>query len=102
METLRFEVAGLLLLLSFRLPELTAKSEYSKEPTMKINIKKIPDDLQVDVDTYYAAHNFIEPEVNKNIWTFDRTMLPGQGLSFLFRNRPLISDQTAISPKETK
>jgi hypothetical protein len=84
------------------MPELTAKSEFSKEPTMKINIKKIPDDLQVDVDTYYAAHNFIKPEVNKNFWTFDRTMLPGQGLSFLFRNRPLISGQTAVSAKETK
>jgi hypothetical protein len=84
------------------MPELTAKSEVSKEPTIKINIKKTPDDLQVDVDTYYAAHNFTKPEVNKNVWTFDRTMLPGQGLSFLFRNRPLISGQTAISPKETK
>jgi hypothetical protein len=62
--------------------ELTANEKGSTAPAVNITIK-LPPDLDADVRTYYAAHEFRRvPGINR--WTFTGTMLPGQGVDLLF------------------
>ncbi len=69
------------------MPELAGKLEHSGDPTVRLAITEIPDDIEADVTTYYEPHGFTKPDVKTNTWTFAGILLPGQGLNILFRTR---------------
>ena len=66
--------------------ELTANDPQSGTPTVEITMQ-LPSDLEANVETYYAAHQF-ERDGQKNRWTFNGIMLPGQGVDMLFSLAP--------------
>jgi hypothetical protein len=69
-------------------PELTVPEEQGTEPTIRVTINELPDDLEPDVTTYYGTqHDFVRPDPTKNVWIFKKTLLPGQGLTVVFRSR---------------
>ncbi len=67
--------------------ELTARGERSSEPTVKIAVTQLPSDIEADIVTFYAPHGFTKPDSAKNVWVFDKTLLPGQGLNVVFKVR---------------
>lgn len=67
--------------------ELTSRTEGSTQPTVKISIAQLPSDLEAEVVTFYAPHGFTRPDPAKNVWVFDKTLLPGQGLNLVFKVR---------------
>jgi hypothetical protein len=74
------------------LPELTVRDD-GNTPTVTVEISEIPPDLAAEVTTYHAQHDFTKPDPKKNVWTFDGTLLAGQG--FVITLRPRASGTSA-------
>ena len=76
--------------------ELTAKDEKVNSPTVTVNIQTLPPDLGAEVQTFYAPHNFVQV-TGTNVWQFKETLLPGQGLTVVFKpiSAPTLTQATA-------
>ncbi len=79
------------------MPELAARLDNSQDPTITVTISQIPYDLDVRLNTYYAAHNFEQPDKNKNFWTYANIVLPGQGFSVILQPKSQSSNRLAAS-----
>lgn len=79
------------------MPELAARLDDSQDPTIKVTISEIPYDLDVSLNTYYAAHNFEQPDKSKNVWIYEKIVLPGQGFTVIVQPKSQSSARIAAS-----
>jgi hypothetical protein len=79
------------------LPELTANSNESQGPTIKITISEVPPYIDTEINTYYAPHAFTQPDKSRNVWVYDEIMLPGQGFTLIVKPRFPPTDESSIS-----
>jgi hypothetical protein len=79
------------------MPELAASLDNSPDPTIRVTISEVPYDLDVSLNTYYAAHSFKQPDKSKNFWTYEKIVLPGQGFSVIVQPKSQSSVGLAAS-----
>ena len=79
------------------MPELAARPSDSQEPTIKVTISEVPYDLDVSLNTYYAAHSFKQPDKSKNYWIYEKIVLPGQGFTLIVQPKSQSNGKLAAS-----
>ncbi|MDQ5838319.1 MAG: hypothetical protein M3379_16190 [Acidobacteriota bacterium] len=85
--TERYEIVNVPGTYNLIMPELVARPLDTKAPTITLSVESLPPEVEAKVDTYYAPHVFKKPDRDKNFWSFDSIMLPGQGLTVVFTPR---------------
>jgi hypothetical protein len=93
--TERYEIVSIPGLYSIVMPQLVARTSGGNAQTITISIESLPDDIEPVVATFYGPHTFDRPDPNKNFWTYDSIMLPGQGFDIIFKMR---SNQPTPTP----
>jgi hypothetical protein len=73
------------------MPELTVRGDGSTDPTIRVRVTELPPDLEIRLDTYYAAHKFTPAGGSDNSWVYNNLMLPGQGFSLIVKPKPRTS-----------
>lgn len=70
------------------MPELTVRPDGSTDPTIKVAVTELPPDLDIRLDTFYAAHKFNPAGNSDNSWVYDNLVLPGQGFTLIVKSKP--------------
>jgi len=92
----RYEIVSTPGQYSFILPVLTTRLPESEAHTVTVIVEEVPDDISVEVNTFWSGHKFV-PSADKKTWTFDGIMLPGQGLSVML-NVPPEKQGSSLNP----